>query len=307
MWIASEESALLWITGYPGSGKTILSAFVTNHLKEERPSTRHEAVVCSFFCVENIENQNDANAILRSVIAQKWRGRLVRHVKTELGHSNDGRDLLRSYNRLWKVFTELACDAALGPVNIILDGLDECEEKSRKRLISSIVELIGKLGSFNNQCVKFLITSRPWVALKVYFQNTPSQQLRLEDRQNDIDADLRLVIGKRMESLAGRTRATPDTITLLEQSVYGKADRTWLWAQFALQILDDELLLAPNDFLRILSELPRDLEATYARFLRNLQPRHVRLAVELVHIIIGSFRPLSVDEISWILAMERII
>ena len=265
-------------------------------------------MVCSFFCVEEIENQNDANAILRSVIAQILgrRGHLVKYVKPELGYSNDGRDLLRSYNRLWKVFTDLACDAALGPINIILDGLDECEEKSRKRLISSIVDLISKLNSLNNQCVKFLITSRPWVALKAYFRDSSSQQLQLEDRQNDIDADLRLVIGKRMEILAGRTRATPDTITLLEQLVYGKADRTWLWAQFALQILDDELLLAPNDFLRILSELPQDLEATYARFLRNLQPRHVRLAVELVHIIVGSFRPLNVDEVSWILAMERI-
>lgn len=105
-----------------------------------------------------------------------------------------------------------------------------------------------------------------------------------------------------MENLAGRTRATPETIARLEQSVYGKADRTWSrtwsWAKFALQILDEELLLAPNDFLRILSELPRDLEATYARFLRNIQPRHVRLAVELVHIIVGSLRPLTVDEVS---------
>lgn len=52
-----------------------------------------------------------------------------------------------------------------------------------------------------------------------------------------------------------------------------------------------------NDFLWILSELPRDLEATYTRFLRNIQPQHVRLAVELVHIIVGSLRPLTVDEV----------
>ena len=171
MWIASEESALLWITGYRGSGKTTLSAFITNHLEGTRPSRGHEAIICSFFCVEEIETQNDANAVLRSLIAQILgrRGHLVKHVKTELGHSNDGRDLLRSYNRLWKVFTHLACDAALGPVNIILDGLDECEEKSRKRLISSIVDLTSKLNSFDNRRVKFLITSRPWVALKAYF------------------------------------------------------------------------------------------------------------------------------------------
>lgn len=306
-WIASEGSALLWITGYPGSGKTILSAFVTDHLKGRRPSSWQEVLVCSFFCVEEMENQNDANAILRSVIAQILvrRTYLVKYVKNELGRSTNGHDLLRSYNRLWKVFTNLACDPGLGPIHIILDGLDECEEKSRKRFLDSITNFVKKLRYIKNQRIKILITSRPWVALRPYFQDTSSQQLQLEDRQKEIDADLRLVIGKRMESLAGRTRATPDSIARLEQSVYGKADRTWLWAKFALQILDEELLLAPNDFLRILSELPRDLEATYARFLRNLQPRHVRLAVELAHIIVGSLRPLTVDEVSWILAIER--
>lgn len=306
-WIASEGSALLWITGYPGSGKTILSAYVTDHLERMRPSSWQEVLVCSFFCVEEMENQSDANAILRSVIAQILvrRTHLVKYVKNELGRSSDGHDLLRSYNRLWKVFTDLACDAGLGPVNIILDGLDECEERSRKRFLDSITNLIKKLKNSNKQRIKLLITSRPWVALRPYFQDTSSQQLQLEDRQKEIDADLRLVIGKRMESLAGRTQATPDSIARLEQSVYGKADRTWLWAKFALQILDEELLLAPNDFLRILSELPRDLEATYARFLRNLQPRHVQLAVELIHIIVGSLRPLTVDEVSWILAIGR--
>lgn len=307
-WIASRESALLWITGYPGSGKTILSAFITNHLERKRLSAKQEAIVCSFFCVEEIENQHDANAILRSMIAQILvrRGHLLKYVENELGYSKDDRDLLSSYYRLWKVFTDFACDAGLGPINIVLDGLDECEEKSRNRFVHSITELLRKLKSISNSCVKFFITSRPFVVPKDYVRDTSSQQLQLEDRQNKIDEDLRLVIGNRVESIAGRTRATPDTITLLKQSLYGNADRTFLWAKFALQILDDELLLAPDDILRILSELPRDLKATYARFLRKIPPQHAPVAENLVHIIIGSFRPLSVDEISWILAMERL-
>ena len=39
------------------------------------------------------------------------------------------------------------------------------------------------------------------------------------------------MIGKCMESLAERTRARSDAITLLEHSVYEKADRTWLLGQ----------------------------------------------------------------------------
>ena len=41
-WIASEESALLWITGYPGSGKIILSASITDHLEGRHLSARRE-------------------------------------------------------------------------------------------------------------------------------------------------------------------------------------------------------------------------------------------------------------------------
>lgn len=307
-WNDSEDSALLWITGYPGSGKTILSAFITEYLERKHPSARKEAMVCSFFCVEDIENQHDAIAVLRSIIAQilARRGRLLKYVENELGHAKDGRDLLRSYNRLWKVFTDLVCDAGLGSVNIVLDGLDECEEKSRNRFLQSITELIRKLKTIGNQCVKFLITSRPSIVPRNYFRESSSQQLQLENRQNEIDADLRLVIGKSVEEIAAGTRATPDTITLLEQSLYGNADRTFLWAKYALKILHEELLLAPDDFLRILSELPQDLEATYARFLRKLSSRHESLAVKLVHMIVGSYRPLSLDEVSWILALDKL-
>lgn len=68
--IASEENALLCITGYPGSGEIILSALITDYLRGRHLSARRGPMVCSFFCVEENENQNDANAILRSSIAQ---------------------------------------------------------------------------------------------------------------------------------------------------------------------------------------------------------------------------------------------
>lgn len=41
-WIASEESALLCITGYPGSGKIILSASITDHLRGRHLSATRE-------------------------------------------------------------------------------------------------------------------------------------------------------------------------------------------------------------------------------------------------------------------------
>lgn len=38
--------------------------------------------------------------------------------------------------RLWGLFYNIIKDANMGEVYCVLDGLDECEEKSRKRLLS---------------------------------------------------------------------------------------------------------------------------------------------------------------------------
>ena len=73
------------------------------------------------------------NAILRSVMAQilARRGHLVetRQKRAWLFHPWSRFAQIVHHTRLWKVFTDLACDATLGPVNIILDGLDEREDK----------------------------------------------------------------------------------------------------------------------------------------------------------------------------------
>lgn len=71
-------------------------------------------------------DHNEADVLLNRSIAHISRN----HVENQLGHFKHGRGLFRSYNKLWKLFSDLACDAGPGLLNIVMDGLDEGEEKS---------------------------------------------------------------------------------------------------------------------------------------------------------------------------------
>src|ERR1700761_2233161 len=81
-WITQEQSALLWITGEPGCGKTILSAYLTDHLTLSR--TQLQPDVFFFFCNDQITTQNDAKAIIRSILHQILRKHrsLIKHLKS---------------------------------------------------------------------------------------------------------------------------------------------------------------------------------------------------------------------------------
>ena len=274
-----------------------------------RASTGRDPLVCSFFCNDGIDNQRDAKAILRSLIFQILieRRDLIGHVKPLLDYDKDGVHLLKSYDRLWSIFSSMACDVRLGPTSIIIDALDECEKTSRNIFMESIAKLIDRLRTMASRCVRFLVTSRPYLTITECFTNYEPRRLPLEERQKEIDADVRLVIGQRVERIARRTNAKQETIRMLEKSLNDNADKTFLWAKFALDILDEELLTAPGDSQRVLADLPRDLEATYERFLSKVRPGQEGFATNLLRIIIASFRPLSLDEISFVDAMQNTI
>jgi len=306
-WVRDPQASLLWVTGHSGSGKTTLSSYITEHLGLKGVSTGADPVVCCFFCDDGIEDQRDANAILRSLIFQILieHRNLVRSVKSAFDYDKDGTHLLKSYDRLWSIFNDLVCDSQLGLVSIIIDAVDECEKTSRKRLMGSVAKLIDSLRSKGSQCIKFLITSRPSSIITNCFTGYEPQRLPLEEKGSEIERDLQLVIHQRVRKIATRIEAKQDTIALMERSLTENADRTFLWVKFALDILDDELLSSPGDFHRILAELPQDLEEAYEHYLRKVPRGQEDFAVKILRLVIASFRPLSLDEVNTVISLHE--
>ena len=306
-WVEEKQASLLWVTGPPGYGKTTLSSYVIDHLDCGKKSTKMDAIVCCFFCVDGIETTKDAKAILRGIIFQILveRPELIKHATRAFDYDTDGTKLFKSYDSLWSLFTEIICDDRLKLVTIVIDAVDECEKAGRNRLMESIARLIERLRHVTSRCVRFCITSRPYVTIMRCFKSYKPQHLMLEEEQTEIDGDLRRVIRERVRKTAEVAHAKQDTIDRWERSLIETADRTFLWTKFILDILDEELLTSPRDFDRILIGIPRDLKATYARFLQKVPPNKEGFAMKLLYVIIASTRPLSLHEINIVISLQE--
>ncbi|KUJ22968.1 ankyrin [Mollisia scopiformis] len=143
-WNMQDKTCLLWIIGYPGSGKTILSAYLLECLGsgDHSPNSR-STTLCYFFCDEKIETQRDGRAIIRSLIHQLLMRRrsLIKYVKA--AYDVAGPQFDQSFHGLWKIFIAIARDKRVGPLNVLIDAIDECEQITREEFLRDIVDLIN--------------------------------------------------------------------------------------------------------------------------------------------------------------------
>ena len=256
--------------------------------------------LCYFFCDEKIDTQRDGLAILRSLIHQLLvRHRLlVKHVKAAFDLY--GPQFGQNFNGLWRIFIAIASDKRVRPVSVIVDAIDECEQITRERFLQDVLDLIGKSSSNGSHapCIKFLITSRPLLGRR-YTTNL------LQIDQDYVEQDLRLVIQTKVEGIVQRTRCKPDVRRYLENALYSKTDCTFLWVTLVLHLLEESLLASQKDFKRIIDEVPKTLTATYERFLQRIPIAYQTLAIRLLHFLVGSLRPLTLDEVRILIATQR--
>ncbi|CZS88147.1 uncharacterized protein RCO7_01113 [Rhynchosporium graminicola] len=305
-WNVQQKTSLLWISGYPGSGKTILSAYILEYLSdgESSPMLRKDnKSPCYFFCDETIETRRDGTAILRSLIHQlvKRRGQVIKYLKA--AYDLQGPNFYQNFNELWRIFIAIASDKRIGPINVIVDAIDECEKVTRDRLLHSMLKLVDNSQSTTDTRlprIKFVITSRPQLS-RLY---TPHITLMIDPSQGSVEDDLKLVIQARISGIVSRTHCKPEARVYLEKALYSKADRTFLWVTLVLHLLEKSYLATQKDFERIVDELPQDLTATYERFLQRIPSKDQQYASKLLHFIVASSRPLTLDEMGVLIALS---
>lgn len=96
---------------------------------------------------------------------------------------------------------------------IILDGLDECEDKCQKQILQEVMKLGGE------HC-KILISSREGGHISKTLRKRKT--LALKDQKNEIDRDIRLYA---TQTLAGlREKFADDIVKEIQQRVVEKAD-----------------------------------------------------------------------------------
>ena len=306
-WIAKEEATLLWITGDPGCGKTLLSAYLAEHLRSFSLD-RNRAEVYFFFCDDTVPTQRDARSIVRCVlyqILQRHRS-LLKHVKAR--YDIDGAAVANSFKALWDIFLKIAGESKFGTIKVIVDAIDECEEATRRVFLDAVTQLVHSYQRMDQRprsYVKFLITSRPFLCEIYDFTGFTKSRLPMEHNHASIRGDIDKVIKSRVEKIAQRFQISNETKVFVEETLCSRSNQTFLWVDIILRHLEDSPMASKKDFEQIINTFPIDLEETYTKFLQLIPHKHELETVKILHLLIGSSRHLDLMEANIAFTIQR--
>ena len=313
MTLTSDSSAasILWIFGYPGFGKTILAAWLTEYLRH----TKHEEL-SYFFCYFGDEKLCQPLNILRSWISQLIKTNdkaleIARETYTgKYPKAFDPENVKRATELdLWLLFKRL--NVGLGGLIFMIDGFDECVKDemdprnhtlldARERFLKSLEE------SIEHTNARILIISRESADLRNRYRRalhsrkstSPfwlAYRITREDTQNDIGLYTRAIVN---DVLHKRTNDLKDDIVV---RLVEKCDGMFLYLRRIQPRLKSKSTMSAGKLRAIIEDMPRGLDEAYDRDLQticDLDSEDRERALSILRWVLYAARPLTVRELA---------
>ena len=296
-WAESDCSELLWVTADPGCGKSVLSkSLVDCELRSPLSLT-----TAYFFFKDDSPEQRSVTHALCALVHQLCSQNRALLRKAVDAYRNNGEMLTLSFAWMWQLLLAVAHLPEAGEIVCVVDALDECQEKDREALISSLNDFYASQKVSEGQ-IKFLVTSRPYSDIEESFDHD-TIRLAGEDESEAIKHEINLVIKDRVSKIASRKRLDGRTQAALQNRLLQTENRTYLWLHLTLDSVEKAFGLAtPQKMIVFIRELPRTINQAYEAMLRRCpQPEKAR---KLLHIILAARRPLTLREMNMAFNIE---
>ncbi|RSL66329.1 hypothetical protein CEP54_003790 [Fusarium duplospermum] len=292
-WLEAQDSGLLWISGGPGRGKTMLSIFLTQEW-ESLPD-------CVFYVFCGDKSTSDEVTIMRSLLYQVLDQvpSMAEHVRDCLGTEERTKRFLSSRGDLWAMFANMLKDPKLGPVLGLIDGLDECHRDSTRWLLNNLRNVFDKESRSRlsiSSRFKLTIVSRDMVGLRIY------PRLNLETEADEIEEDVARFIDAKMEEHELFSELDDDFITEVKKTLRRRSGGTFLWVGFAIQEL---LSVETRTEMRLaLDAIPRDLGDLYSKILLRIKGPMRKKVAQLLHWVTLACHSLFMDQLAEALSVD---
>jgi hypothetical protein len=216
-----------------------------------------------YFCSSE---RPDATPVLRGLIWQlidMHRG-LTSHVLPYMDAPDRRSETLSSSETLWNMFRLLVDKVEGGHVHVLIDGLDECNDRSGRWLASKLAKF-GREPSGNNMSVVAL--SRQISAL------ASSSTIRLDPDHNFfVGADVETYIRARVDELSQQLEFHEELRERMVYELLAKSEGIFLWVGFVMEELFTKDTV--SEVMVALEDVPAGLPAFYARMLQGIKPTH---------------------------------
>lgn len=299
-WSVEDGPRLLWLSGGPGIGKTMISSFLVEELSRlaERSS---QMMLAYYFCDDKDEKRKTATAVLRGLLLQLLRQRpvLFRHIQPSFDMSPNS--LCTSFHALWRIFVSIVQDPKAGEVCCLIDALDECEKESRQLLLMNLTKMFG-LHEKKTSPVKFIITSRRESDIEEELLSVAGSRIQdIHIDKGKVNLDLSKFIDFKVNQLSTVKGYTPAQREKIRCALTEKAGGTFLYISLVLHDLRRTKIF--SQVTQKLKELPSDLNKVYDRILRLIDADCEEIAKKVLCWVAVARRPLTIDELAMALAL----
>ncbi|KAL9619052.1 MAG: hypothetical protein Q9160_006307 [Pyrenula sp. 1 TL-2023] len=302
MWLSELGIQVLCLEGNPGTGKTMMSTFLIETIQARAAKHPEKTHLAYYFCKNADDDRNNAAGILRGLIWQILRqskDKLINYIVDPFKDRGKDRALFDDVHALWDILINMTKADTFQELFIVIDGIDECQEGSREQLLHNIRSLASQ-GSASST-VRFILCGRPIVS----FGPTSDAFRKIRIDTEKISDDLPRFIDARVRETA-EEKSWPSNLTEdVREHLIKTAEGTFLYVGLFLEQVKK---LRPSEVDRQLSEheLPKSLQGIYARILREMPMCDKPAAAWILHCVICSVRPLTVEELATARYVEEI-
>jgi len=290
-WRDDKHSRLLWITGDPGKGKTMLLCGIIDELSKSISQT---ALLSYFFCQATDSRINSATAVLRGLLYMllQQQPTLISHFQKQYDYS--GKKLFEDVNAwvaLSEIFTNVLQDPILQDTYFVIDALDECTEGLLK--LSNFITQNSSL----SPRVKWLVSNRNQPCIKSQLDEAENKVgVCLELNKEHISAAVNIYIKHRFSQLSRKKKYDEKTRDAVLNHLLSNANGTFLWAALACQNLED----IPRGRTRVrLNEFPPGLNSLYERMMKKIcESKDSKLYKQILAMIATVYKPITLSELT---------
>ncbi|KAI0258301.1 ankyrin repeat-containing domain protein [Gloeopeniophorella convolvens] len=304
-----SSGTLLWITGKPGAGKTVICSTVIKDLQDSLRSSRSTAALAYFYCDFRDTTKQSYRAFL---------GSLLIDLSTQ---SDESEDILRRlYSKYKGGSQEAAADDPKPPEvddlkrclkemleiqseatkYIIVDALDEMPNYGVSSSREKTLELMSWLVDLRLSGLRLCVTSRPEDDIGQVLESLASHQIALDEEKEhrkNITCLIRSIVetNRRMQRWSNTIKE--EVISVLSE----KADGMFRYASYQLDVLCEVPMSAIQSTLK---SLPTTLYESYESTLERISKEKRVYAHRLFQCLSFSTRPLYVEELAEVLAVS---
>lgn len=298
-WSASDVSRLLYIQGKPGSGKSTLTKYFSNHLLERETATKSAIIAKFFYSYREGRLQRSHYNMLRSIlydILHQDETFFYHHFQTEY-RVQSRRELSFNwdYASLKTVLKSLQDHLSAKQFYLIIDAVDESEENDRRNILNLLFELCFK----TKHCiVKVFVASRPVGQLELRIGECHNF-IRLQDEtKSDISRfAYSFLVGLNVTHVLAQAM----------EYIVKNAQGVFLWVKLVGEELEtyEAEGYSEERIFEFLQGLPTELGDFYKLMFErmNWSKQNPTDAVKTFQFILFGRRPLTVDELLHALAI----